>query len=178
MGIFALILAALVGIGAIAQSSTPAQAAEPKPAQTVAVSEPSAAPAATFQPLPPVQATTLVAPAPAPAAEQNPAVVVIRAPGQARAFDQLKTGTVLELPDSIKTVEQAANYVLTPTGYSLMVPNDGFRSAAAILLRPTSAQSRVAGYTTIENALLIIAGDDVRLVIDHANKLVSFEPNT
>lgn len=99
-------------------------------------------------------------------------------PRDRHAVNQLKLGTQLALPDSVRTVQQAANYLLTPTGYSLMVPNDGFREAVSILNRPVSLDARGTGLTTIESALLIVAGEDVRLVVDHVNKLVSFEPNT
>lgn len=99
-------------------------------------------------------------------------IVSLNAPGK---YNRLRTGTQLALPDAIKTVEQATQYLIAPTGYSLMLPNASMRETAAILNRGLSQQVRITGYATIENALLIIAGDDVRLVVDHENKLLSFE---
>ncbi|WKB50514.1 hypothetical protein [Eleftheria terrae] len=98
-------------------------------------------------------------------------------PGAATNYNRLRIGTHLDLPSQLKTVHEGANYLLTPTGYRLVLPTATSRETQQILQRTLTAAARIGTFTTVETALLTIAGDDVRLVVDHQNKLVAFEPN-
>jgi len=163
-----LLVLALAGIGAASAQAQPWVDAPPLPPTAASGSAAGKTVTATA---PSVDTTSLKSPV-------ATATSTGRKVPQETRYNELKAGTTLNVPDNLRTVQQAANYLLTPTGYSLVVPTQGFREAAAILNRPVTLESRQAGFASIESALLIIAGDDVRLVVDHANKLVSFEPNT
>ena len=94
----------------------------------------------------------------------------------AAGYSPLKIGTALNLPREITNVGQAAQYLLEPIGYKVVVPNEAQQSTLAILNRPVSPVAAKYGLTTIENALLVLIGEDSRLVVDYTHKLISFEP--
>lgn len=92
------------------------------------------------------------------------------------AYNRLHIGTAFKYdPKTMPAVLQAAQYLLAPTGYRLVIPYDSARQVNTILMRPVSPLGQTSGYVHIEDALLLIAGDDVALVVDHANKLVSYQ---
>lgn len=94
----------------------------------------------------------------------------------AAGYNPLKVGTLLKLPADISNVGQAAQFLLAPTGYKIVIPDEGQKSALEILNRPVSPVAAKYGLTTIENALLVLIGGDSRLVVDHNSKRLTFEP--
>ena len=96
-------------------------------------------------------------------------------PGIAAVYNPLKVGTSLNLPGELTNVGQAAQYILEPTGYKLVVPNEAQQDTLAILNRPVSPVAVKYGFTTIENALLVLIGSDARIVVDREHKLITFE---
>ena len=93
----------------------------------------------------------------------------------ASGYNPLKVGTLLKLPSDISNVGQAAQFILAPTGYKIVIPEEGQKSALEILNRPVSPVAAKYGLTTIENALLVLIGGDSRLVVDHNSKRLTFE---
>jgi len=84
----------------------------------------------------------------------------------------------LELPVDAVTVEDGFEHFLAGTGYTVTVscgqcPSD----AAQIAFDPISplAYAKPGEETTVERALLMVLGHDARLVVDHREKLISFE---
>lgn len=84
----------------------------------------------------------------------------------------------LELPVDAVTVEDGFDHFLAGTGYVVTVscrhcPND----ATQIAFDPISplAYAKPGEETTVERALLMVLGHDARLVVDHREKLISFE---
>jgi len=84
----------------------------------------------------------------------------------------------LELPTSAVTVEDGFDHLLAGTGYTVTVscqhcPSD----APQVAFDPISplAYAKPGEETTVERALLMVLGHDARLVVDHQEKLISFE---
>jgi hypothetical protein len=99
----------------------------------------------------------------------------LAAPEPPKAIPPLELRTRLVLPPDIKTVAQAAQYLLEPTGYKLVLscrycPTD----SAAIATKPISPLGLKSQVTTIERALILVAGSNVRLQIDDDAKIVSY----
>lgn len=125
---------------------------------------------------PVAEATTELVDASVPSAAAEKQVSAAVNEASTPGFNPLKIGVDLTLPESLVSVEQGANYVLATTGYSLVVPsNDPYRYER-VLQRQIAASARLTGLMTIESALLILAGDDTRLVVDHLHKRVMLEP--
>jgi len=79
------------------------------------------------------------------------------------------------VPQKIKTVKDAANYFLTPTGYTLVIPQNKPEETAKILGREPSYFKRSNRFVTVDQALLLVAGEDVDLVVDHDRKFVTYQ---
>ena len=84
----------------------------------------------------------------------------------------------LELPTDAISVRDGFEHLLAGTGYTVTVdcqhcPND----AAQMAYDPISplAYAKPGEETTVERALLMVLGHDARLVVDHREKLISFE---
>lgn len=102
-------------------------------------------------------------PAPAPAA-----------PEPVYPLDQT---TRLELPPTVRTVQQAATYLLEPTGYRLVaVCGNCPPESAEIAAKPISPLA-FAGQpflTSITRALILVGGSRTRLVVDDQTHLVRY----
>lgn len=84
----------------------------------------------------------------------------------------------LELPVGAMTVEDGFEHFLAGTGYVVTVScGDCPSDAPQIAFDPISplAYAKPGEETTVERALLMILGHDARLVVDHREKLISFE---
>lgn len=84
----------------------------------------------------------------------------------------------LELPTDAVTVEDGFNHLLAGTGYTVTVSCQHCpRGAPQIAFDPISplAYAKPGEETTVERALLMVLGRDARLVVDHREKLISFE---
>ncbi|WP_395398706.1 hypothetical protein ACHMW6_00135 (plasmid) [Pseudoduganella sp. UC29_106] len=90
-------------------------------------------------------------------------------------LDPLRLRVVMQFPPNVTTVQQAAQYLLETAQYKLVLspanPNDTRR----ILTRPLLGQDKDGSLQTIEDALLIVGGDDTVLVIDRENRMITFE---
>lgn len=92
----------------------------------------------------------------------------------ATAADPLQLSVRPQLPATVTTVAQAAEYYLAPTGYQLAVRTPVTGDARPMLYRPVRAIPADAPLVTIETALLAIVPTDVHLFVDHARRTVAF----
>lgn len=83
--------------------------------------------------------------------------------------------TRLEYPKSAKTVQEAAEYILRPTGYHLVVdcPNCG-PEAREIAEKPPSPLSLRPEITTIARALILIGGSRTAIVVDADHHAIAY----
>jgi len=93
------------------------------------------------------------------------------APPKVAPLDML---TRTRIPPSARNVEQAAAYLLEPTGYRLALSCVGCPAEAAEIGRkPISPLGLRSQLTTIKRALVLVAGSDAHLVVDDRARLVS-----
>lgn len=90
-------------------------------------------------------------------------------------FDPLHMNVIMQFPSNVKTVQQAAQYLLETAKYKLVLNPADPEASRQILSRSLLPQDVDGSLQTIENALLLIGGDDTILIIDRTNKLISFE---
>lgn len=94
--------------------------------------------------------------------------------GQKPSFNKLKTGVLLSFPAGLKNVKDVANYFLTISGYSMVIPAENPEQTGEILLRKPSDLANTGKLSTVEKALLLVSGTDTKLLVDHKNKYVTF----
>jgi hypothetical protein len=92
-----------------------------------------------------------------------------------KKYDPLRLKMVMRFPANVKTIQQATQYMLETVDYKLTLSPLNPNETRQILSRPLMPQDRIGGLQTIEDGLLQISGDDTVLIIDRANKLISFE---
>ncbi len=108
---------------------------------------------------------------PIPATEQIQ-IVDVKASAN---VNTLRLKTIMSFPANLRSVQDTSMYLLEPINYKLvyspLLPDHTKRILARPLIRAFSDGS----LKTIEDALLTISGDDTILVVDHVNKLITFE---
>ncbi|ERK05596.1 hypothetical protein L580_3306 [Serratia fonticola AU-P3(3)] len=78
-------------------------------------------------------------------------------------------------PDDVKTVRQAIDYLLEPTGYQLVTSYPAPREAALLVNRPIPPIAYVHRTIPVLDALQLLVGLDNYVVVDHAHQLISFQ---
>ncbi|RZI40363.1 hypothetical protein EGT07_23765 [Herbaspirillum sp. HC18] len=117
-------------------------------------------------------AQSVTSDATAPVAKANTESTQWKAAGSP-SLNKLRMNVVMAFPAEVGTVRDVALYLLEPAGYKLA---SSFNPATSqILSRPLLPHLSDKSLMAIEDALLLVSGDDTRLVVDHANKLVTFE---
>lgn len=91
------------------------------------------------------------------------------------SFNRLKQGVILNLPPQVISVKIAANYFLAPTGYTLVIPDTNPQQTANIISRSPSPIVSDGSFVSVDKALILLAGNDVDLVVDHLHKYVTYE---
>ena len=94
---------------------------------------------------------------------------------RAAGVNRLKVGTLVEFDPRKGTVGDAIRFVLEPVHYRLTTRTVDPIDTAAVMRRPVPAIAASAGVMSIESALLLLIGEDHRLVVDHPNRLVAIE---
>lgn len=97
------------------------------------------------------------------------------APAAASAPNRLKVGTRVDFDPRRGTVGDAIGFLLEPVHYHLTMRTVDPLISSAVLRRPVPAIAAHAGVMSIESALLLLIGDENRLVVDHANRLIAIE---
>ena len=88
---------------------------------------------------------------------------------------RLKVGTLVEFDPRSGTVGDAIKSLLEPVQYRITYRTVDPVDSAAVLQRRIPAIAAHAGVMSIEQALLLLIGEDNRLVVDHVNRLVAVE---
>lgn len=94
-------------------------------------------------------------------------------------YDPLRAQVRVLFGPHIKTVGQAASSLVEGIGYKLTTSYPAPEDSAAIVAMPLSALVRANStykVMSLEQALLWVAGEDYRLVVDHRHRLISYEP--
>lgn len=78
-------------------------------------------------------------------------------------------------PDDVKTIRQAIDYLLEPTGYRLVTSYPAPREAALLVDKPIPPIAYVHRTMPVLDALQLLVGLDKYVVVDHAHHLVSFQ---
>lgn len=89
--------------------------------------------------------------------------------------NRLKVGTLVEFDTHKGTVGDAIGYLLEPVHYRLTTRTVDPMASAGILRRPIPPIAARSGVMSIESALLLLIGDDHRLVVDHVHRLIAIE---
>ena len=87
----------------------------------------------------------------------------------------LRVGTLVEFDGRFRSVGEAIRYLIEPVHYELTQRTVDARTSDAVLRRPIPAAAVNAGVMSIESAVLLLIGEDNRLVVDHVNRLVAIE---
>jgi hypothetical protein len=90
-------------------------------------------------------------------------------------YDPLRLRITMNFPPNVKTVQQATQYILETINYKLVMSPTNPDETKEIISRKLMAQDNNGALRTIEDGLLTISGEDVVLVVDRVNKLVTFE---
>ena len=78
-------------------------------------------------------------------------------------------------PSDVKTIRQAVNYLLEPTGYTLKTDYPAPREAALLVDKGLPAIAREKRTMPVIDALQMLVGLDHYVVIDRAHHLISFQ---
>jgi hypothetical protein len=87
----------------------------------------------------------------------------------------LQIGTLVQFDVRRGTVGGAIEYLLEPVRYRLTHRTVDPLVGAAVLRRPLPPIAAQAGVMSIEAALLLLIGEEHRLVVDHAHRLIAIE---
>jgi hypothetical protein len=91
------------------------------------------------------------------------------------ALNRLRVGTVMQFDTRTRNVGDAMNHLLTPVRYRVTTRTVDPAVSASVLRRPLPPQARDAGLMTIEQGLLMLIGQEHRIVVDHRARLVAIE---
>lgn len=91
------------------------------------------------------------------------------------APNRLKVGTLVEFDPRSGNVGDAIRSLLAPVHYRLTMRTVDPIVGAAVLRRAIPPIAAQAGVMSIESALLLLIGEENRLVVDHANRLIAIE---
>jgi hypothetical protein len=89
--------------------------------------------------------------------------------------NRLKVGTLVAFDLRRGNVGDAIDFVLEPVRYRVTHRTVDPRVSAEVLRRPIPPVAANAGVMSIEAALLLLIGEEHRLVVDHAHRLVAIE---
>ncbi len=89
--------------------------------------------------------------------------------------NELELGVRTTYPPNITTVGQAIMYILAATDYKVAIGYPASTSAAIIAMKPIPPEAEQNNVLPIYQALLLLIGNDNRLVVDTKHKLVTFE---
>lgn len=91
------------------------------------------------------------------------------------AANRLKIGTLVEFDARKSNVGDAIRFLLEPVHYRITMRTVDPTLGASVLRRPIPPIAVHAGVMSIESALLLLIGEDNRLVVDHTNRLIAIE---
>jgi hypothetical protein len=95
--------------------------------------------------------------------------------GSPPAVNRLRIGTLVEFDIRAGNVGEAMAFLLAPVHYRITHRSVDPRVSTAVLRRPIPAIASSAGVMSIEAALLLLIGEENRLVVDHVHRLIAVE---
>jgi hypothetical protein len=95
----------------------------------------------------------------------------------ASAYNPLLLKVRSALPPHITTVREAIDYYLEPTGYRLVTASPAPPVSNVIVEQAPAVLDGLHEIVRVQDALLAVIGVQNRLVVDHAHRLVSIEPD-
>lgn len=93
----------------------------------------------------------------------------------AQPIDPLSIYVRTTYPQNMRTVAEAAEYVLEPTGYHLTTSRIASRTAARLAAQPIPPIARLNRTMPIIDALQLLVGLDHWVIVDPQHKLVTFQ---
>ena len=93
----------------------------------------------------------------------------------AHALDPLRVQINTSLPEGIKTIGAAAQHYADVAGYKIKISYPAPKEASQIAFQEFNTLTLVAGIKPIDEAILGLLNDGQVLIIDHENKLISFD---
>ncbi|KJG57108.1 hypothetical protein UA38_12110 [Photobacterium kishitanii] len=100
--------------------------------------------------------------------------VAVKVDRHQQQSEPLKTVVSMTIPNQIKTVGQALNYILSDTGYSLSDPINLSKNVRILLTRKLPNIHRNFEYQTITSILKMLSGEPYQLMIDPIKREVNF----
>lgn len=100
--------------------------------------------------------------------------IALPKPSQAQ-LEPLATVVQVRLPRNLKTVRQAFEYLLAPTGYALATSEHSDPYIGILYSALIPETQRDIGFLRIDDALAMLAGSPWELIEDPVSRLVSFE---
>ncbi len=93
----------------------------------------------------------------------------------AKGISTLESGALTTYPAEITTVGQAIMFILASTDYKVLIGSSQYPSSCEIAGRPIPPEAEQNKVMPIYKALLLLIGNDSRLIIDPDRKLLTFE---
>jgi type IV pili sensor histidine kinase/response regulator len=78
-------------------------------------------------------------------------------------------------PSSVRTIEEAVRYLLSPSGYRLVGKQHLPVMSCAVLSQSLPNTVRMLGLLSLQEGLLALVGDPFILLVDPVHRLVSFQ---
>ena len=91
-----------------------------------------------------------------------------------RQADLLTQTFQIRFPSSVKTISDAANYLLQFSGYSLVTENNLIPEARQLMTLPLPQADRNLGPLSLKDGLLTLVGNPFGLLVDPVHRLISF----
>ena len=103
-------------------------------------------------------------------------IILISITAPAFAYDNpFRIRVRASYPLGMRTVEQGANYLLDTIDYRLILHPPAPAEARRIAGMSIGPLARTGGIVPLEEALLLLVGENNQVVVDHEHKLVTFE---
>jgi type IV pili sensor histidine kinase/response regulator len=80
----------------------------------------------------------------------------------------------ITFPDSVNTIGDAMNYVLSNTSYQLLSEKNRNLEFQELLKQQLPVADRQLGPITVQNGLLALAGDSYLMLVDPKHRYISF----
>lgn len=88
--------------------------------------------------------------------------------------DTLEVSTRTIYPPEVKTVGDAAEWLLDPLGYHIVADYPAPTSAKALLVKPIPTAAKIHRTMPITHALQLLIGEGNSIVVDREHQLISF----
>lgn len=102
-------------------------------------------------------------------------LVTVLFSSSALALDNLELMIRTSYPKDIKKVGDAIQYIVEPFGYTVIKNSRFSPSSASIANKPLIPLAREIRTMPVYDAIQVLIGPENTILVDHQNKLISFE---